>query len=149
MLMLMRWAKRSPSEVILELSEREVVTDMERLRQVLSSYRAEGFRFALDDVGEGHSTLEVLAQSAPEYIKIARELVQRADQPGPRSAIRALAAFAADSGAGLIAEGIEGEKDEDVMRALGVRLGQGYGLGRPGRGYGFRSHPVEQVVTAS
>jgi len=149
MLLLLSWVRRSPSEVVLELSEREVVTDMGRLREVLSAYRVEGFRFALDDVGEGHSTLEVLAQSAPEYIKIARQLVRRADQPGPRSAIRALATFAHDYGAGLIAEGMETVEDEQAMHDLGVMLGQGYRLGRPGRGYGSAglSEPVAAAAS--
>src|SRR5207245_8246675 len=76
MLLLLRWAGRRPDEVVLEVSEREAVADMSRLRQVLADYRAEGFRFAVDDVGEGHSTLEVLAAAAPEFIKIARSLTQ-------------------------------------------------------------------------
>ena len=139
MLLLLRWARRRPAEIVLELSEREAVTDMERFHEVLTTYRAEGFRFALDDVGEGHSTLEVLAQGVPEFIKIARQLTRRAGSAGPRSAIQALATFARDSGARLIAEGIEDGADVEVMRDLGVELGQGYALGRPGRQYGAPS----------
>jgi EAL domain-containing protein (putative c-di-GMP-specific phosphodiesterase class I) len=133
MLLLLRWAGRSPTDTVLELSEREAVTDMERFSEVLGTYRAEGFRFAMDDVGEGHSTLEVLAQGIPEYIKIARQLTRRAGSSGPRSAIRALATFARDNGARLIAEGVEDNTDMKIMRDLGVELGQGYALGRPGR----------------
>ncbi|HXA43134.1 MAG TPA: GGDEF domain-containing protein [Candidatus Solibacter sp.] len=135
MLLLLRWAGRSPADTVLELSEREAVTDMDRFAEVLADYRAEGFRFAMDDVGEGHSTLEVLAQGVPEYIKIARQLTRRASRSGPRSAIRALATFARDNGALLIAEGIEDNADIEIMRDLGVHLGQGYALGRPGREY--------------
>ena len=40
---------------------------------MLGVYRAGGFRFALDDVGGGHSTLEVLTAANPEYIKVARQ----------------------------------------------------------------------------
>ena len=61
---------------------------------MLGAYRAEGFRFALDDVGEGHSTLEVLSGANPEYIKIARSLAISVESPGPRSAVQALVTFA-------------------------------------------------------
>lgn len=143
MLLLLQWANREPREVVLELSEREAVTDLERFRQVLHSYRDEGFRFAMDDVGEGHSTLEVLAAGEPEYIKIARTLTQSAEKAGPRAAIQALAAFGASTGATLIAEGIEDMDDLRLMRDLGVELGQGYGIGRPAAAESFRTEKAK------
>ena len=133
MLLLLQWAGRTPSTVVLEMSEREVVSDVGRLREVLASYRSEGFRFALDDVGEGHSTFEVLAAADAEFIKVGRSLTLLAAQPGAGSAIRALAAFATSTGAQVIAEGIEDEPMAEQMTALGVMLGQGFGLGRPAR----------------
>ncbi|MFN2466397.1 MAG: EAL domain-containing protein [Candidatus Dormibacteria bacterium] len=131
MLLLLRWARRSPWDIVLEISEREAVADMARLKEVLAEYRDHGFRFAMDDVGEGHSTLEVLAAASPEYIKIARSLTLGAEQPGPRAATSALVAFATSAGATVIAEGIETPRDAEVMAELGVELGQGYGFGRP------------------
>ncbi|MFN2462498.1 MAG: EAL domain-containing protein [Candidatus Dormibacteria bacterium] len=152
MLLLLKWAGRSPATVVLEMSEREVVSDVGRLREVLASYREEGFRFALDDVGEGHSTLEVLAAADAEYIKVARSLTQRASEPGAGSAIRALAAFASSTGAHVIAEGIENNDMVEQIRDLGVELGQGYGLGRPRRlapGVVDLAAPPEQVARAA
>ena len=131
MMLLLRWAGRAPGQVVLEMSEREVISDLDRLTEVLAQYRAEGFRFALDDVGEGHSTLEVLAAAEPEYIKIARSLTQRSASGGAGAAIRALVTFAASTGAEVVAEGIEDEAMVRNMVDLGVTLGQGYGLGRP------------------
>ena len=63
-----------PASVILEITEHERIRDYEVLARVLASYRAEGIRFALDDVGEGHSTLELLAASASEFLKLGRSL---------------------------------------------------------------------------
>jgi diguanylate cyclase (GGDEF)-like protein len=131
MLLVLRWARRHPREVVLEITEREVVSDLRRFEEVIAAYRAEGFRFAIDDVGEGHSTLEVLAASNPEYIKVARSLTVASDSVGPRSAIHAVVAFARSSGAAIIAEGIETQRHADLMAAIGVDLGQGYHLGRP------------------
>jgi EAL domain-containing protein (putative c-di-GMP-specific phosphodiesterase class I) len=136
MLLLLEWVGREPEDVVLELSERESVSDSGRLQEVITSYREAGFRFALDDVGEGHSTIEVLASGQPEYIKIARSLTQGSAAQGHQAAIQALATFASHSGATLIAEGVETSEQRQRMIELGVDLGQGYGLGRPQVGFG-------------
>jgi len=131
MLLLLRWSGLRADRVVLEITERENVNDYKRFSGVLDRYREHGFRFAMDDVGEGHSTLEVLATGVPEFIKIARTLTRAAGEPGPCAAIRALHTFAEHRGATLIAEGIETAADVAAMRELGVRFGQGYHLGRP------------------
>jgi diguanylate cyclase (GGDEF)-like protein/PAS domain S-box-containing protein len=134
MLLLMRWAGRDPSTVVFEISERDVISDLDRLLGVVAAYRAEGFRFALDDVGEGHSTIEVLTCANPEYIKIARSLSVGVDSPGPRSAVQAMVTFARSSGAAIIAEGLETDTHVRMIRDLGIALGQGYVFGSPRTG---------------
>lgn len=131
MVLLLRWAGLSARQVVLEISERDHVTDPRRLGAVLRAYRDEGFRFALDDIGEGHSTLEVLATANPEFVKVARSLSVTAVDPGPQAVVRSLVAFCESSGAELIAEGLETDLHVQLMRRLGVRLGQGYALGAP------------------
>ena len=118
MLMLLRWARREPTDVVLEISERDPITDFDRFREVLRSYRAEGFRFALDDVGEGHSTLEVMAAASAEFIKIARSLTTSAI-PGAGSEIQAVVTFARASGATIVAEGIEDRRRPAAMLEMG------------------------------
>jgi diguanylate cyclase (GGDEF)-like protein len=131
MLLLLDYAGRSPRDVVLEITEREAVPNMGRFATVLRAHREHGFRFAIDDVGEGHSTLEVLAVAAPEFIKVARGLMVAANASGARAAICALVAFAQSSGAQVIAEGIESEDERQLMMQLGVELGQGFALGKP------------------
>jgi PAS domain S-box-containing protein len=131
MLLLLRWAGRPASEVVLEITERELVVDHGRLAEVLASYRSHGFRFAVDDLGDGHSTLEMLAASVPEFLKISGRITRSATSVGPRSAICAMVAFAAQSGARVVAEGIENPTHLRLMQELGVELGQGFGLERP------------------
>lgn len=138
MLLLLRWVGRTASNCVLEISEREMISNLSRLRDVLAEYRKHGFRFALDDVGEGHSTLEVLASANAEYIKIARSLSERVEQPGPGSAVRAIVTFAASSGAAVVAEGVSEPGMANVMRQLGIEYGQGFALGRPA----FATGPV-------
>lgn len=145
MLMLLRWVGRPPEQLVLEISESELITNRQRLRAVLADYRAHGVRFALDDVGEGHSTLEVLAAAEPEYIKVARSLTEHLDESGPSSAVRAIVTFAEYNGADVIAEGISDKQMVRRVRQLGVRYGQGFALGVPR----FIKSPAASALHAS
>ena len=131
MLFIVRLTGRRPHNIVLEISERESITDLPRFAAAICAYRDNGFQFAVDDVGEGHSTFETLAAATPEYVKLARHFIGRVSEPGPRAAIVAACSFAEASGATVIAEGIEDEATIDVLRDLRVELGQGYHLGRP------------------
>jgi diguanylate cyclase (GGDEF)-like protein len=131
LLLLLDWAGRRPQDLVLEVSERESVTNAGRLAAVVAAHREHGIRFALDDVGEGRSTFETLAAARPEFIKIASSFTQRVDQVGPRATVLAALAFADASGANVIAEGIEDARTLDLLVELGVDFGQGYHLGRP------------------
>jgi EAL domain-containing protein (putative c-di-GMP-specific phosphodiesterase class I) len=131
LMLLLQWAGRRPEDVVLEVSERESVTNVARLVAVLARHREHGIRFALDDVGEGRSTFETLAAARPEFIKIATSFTQGVDQVGPRATILAALAFAEATGAAVIAEGIEDQSTLDLLLELGVDYGQGFHLGRP------------------
>lgn len=131
MLMLLEWSGWSPWEVVLEITERDLISDIDRLQHVLAAYRDEGFRFAIDDVGVGHSTLEVLAAAQPEFVKIGQQLTANVARPGPRAAIEAVVAYANALGSHVIAEGIEDDYQLRLMRELGCHMGQGFALGHP------------------
>jgi diguanylate cyclase (GGDEF)-like protein/PAS domain S-box-containing protein len=131
LLLVLEAAGGRPDQLVLEITEREIISDLARVRQVLAAYRNHGVRFALDDVGEGHSTLELLTAANPEFIKIARSLTMTASHAGSRAAIKAVVSFARASGASVIAEGIENELAARQTRDLGAELGQGWWLARP------------------
>jgi diguanylate cyclase (GGDEF)-like protein/PAS domain S-box-containing protein len=131
LLLLLSWAGWSPEKTVLEITEQEAVRDLGRIRLVVAAYREHGVRFAIDDVGEGHSTIELLVATNPEYIKISGSLTARAGDSAPYSAIQAALAFASTSRAEVIAEGVETPDVADKLRALGIKLGQGYLLGLP------------------
>ena len=131
LLMLLRAADWAAERVVLEITEQEAVRDLAQFRLVVASHREHGIRFAIDDVGEGHSTIEMLAASNPEFIKIAGSLTTDLTDMGATSAVRAALAFARSSRALVIAEGIEDEQALGHLRALDVPLGQGFHLGRP------------------
>ena len=129
-LLILRSVGRRPESVVLELTERESVIDPNRLMQVLAIYREEGFRFAIDDLGEGRAEMEVLAFAVPEFVKVTRRLVHD-DHIGARSLVAATVAFARSSNGEVVAEGIETVEDVDRVRAAGITCGQGYLFGHP------------------
>ena len=131
LLLLLTWAGWEPERTVLEITEQEAVRDLARVRLVVAAYREHGVRFAIDDVGEGHSTLELLAATNPEFVKIAGSLTASIADTGPFSAIQAALAFARSSRAQVIAEGIETEEAAAQIRSLGIELGQGFLLGLP------------------
>jgi EAL domain-containing protein (putative c-di-GMP-specific phosphodiesterase class I) len=69
---------------------------------------------------------------SPDIIKVDRDITHEIDgDPVRRALTSALVGFAADTGAELVAEGIETEAELETVRSLGIRRGQGYLLGRP------------------
>ena len=140
---LLRATKRAPQMVVLDITEHELIRDYEVLHHVLAAYRSEGLRFALDDAGEGHSTLKLLAASASEYLKLGRSLTMTSAKAASRAVIDATTTFARISGATVIAEGVENEYAADMMKSAGIQLGQGFGLGKP-----TRASDIEDVRAA-
>jgi diguanylate cyclase (GGDEF)-like protein len=122
----------APSALVIEITEHAAVTDLPRLIQVGSELKAAGMRFALDDFGEGRSSLRLWAEFLPEYVKIDKYFVRNVhDKAVKVQTLKGLMRLAETFGTSLIAEGIETEAELQVVRDLGIDFGQGYFLGRP------------------
>jgi diguanylate cyclase (GGDEF)-like protein len=129
-----------PERVVVEVTERfggrvsSVIKSLDRLR-------AAGLQLALDDVGAGNSGLEMLSRLNVEFVKIDRSVVNGAiTEHRARAVLLAMATFANETGASVIAEGIEdvatlrfldGLPDDPTAARPRIHAGQGYGLGRP------------------
>jgi EAL domain-containing protein (putative c-di-GMP-specific phosphodiesterase class I) len=123
---------RVHGDIVLELSEKEVVFNYPAFCEVVGRLRAAGFGFAIDDAGSGYSGLESIVQLRPEYVKVARTLVAGLDEDRiKREIVGSLAALGERIDAELIAEGIETRGELESLRGLGVPWGQGFLLGRP------------------
>jgi diguanylate cyclase (GGDEF)-like protein len=120
-----------PTQIVLEVNEQ--ITRFGRFAEACARYRRAGFRFAMDDVGEGLSTIEAIAVVRPEFIKVAKSLVDTADDTGSAAVIRGLVEVARSLGGEIIAEGLETRADCARMLGLGAVLGQGWALGTPRR----------------
>ena len=124
-------AALKPTQIVLEVNEQ--ITRFGRFAEACARYRRAGFRFAMDDVGEGLSTIEAIAVVRPEFIKAAKSLVVTAEDAGSAAVIRGLVEVARSLGGEIIAEGLETKEDCARMLRLGAVLGQGWALGTPQR----------------
>ena len=124
--------RRAHPQVVIEVSEKEVVGDYHAFRGVLDRLRANGLQIAIDDAGSGYSGLEAILQLRPQYIKVANTIVQNLhEETIKRGVITALASVGHEIQASLIAEGIEQPEELKALVDLGVNYGQGFLLGRP------------------
>ncbi|MFD1887826.1 EAL domain-containing protein [Paenibacillus wenxiniae] len=121
-----------PEQIVFEITEKQKVEDFEAFEQILSYYRDQGFRIAIDDIGSGYSSLKAIISLKPEFIKLDRSLVQHIDtRPEQQHIVKMLQDVARSSGTHIIAEGIERPEELLFLQQQRIRYGQGYALGRP------------------
>jgi EAL domain-containing protein (putative c-di-GMP-specific phosphodiesterase class I) len=117
--------------VVLEVTEHAEIPDYAAFRAAVASL-GPATRLAVDDAGAGFASLRHILELRPAFIKLDRSLVTHLDSDEARQAmIVGLRHFARSTDSRLIAEGIETDAELNILRTLGVTLGQGYVLGRP------------------
>ncbi|HLK57793.1 MAG TPA: EAL domain-containing protein [Chthonomonadaceae bacterium] len=121
-----------PADIVIEITERQAVKDFPRLLKDIQHLRDEGFKIAVDDAGSGYSSLSLIAELRPEFIKVDRGLVRNLDVCGERRALlAALVEYARNIGSALLAEGAETYEELSTLIDIGVTYGQGYLMGKP------------------
>jgi EAL domain-containing protein (putative c-di-GMP-specific phosphodiesterase class I) len=121
------------NRVVLEVTEHDAVSDYEALLDSLKDLRSRGLRLAVDDMGSGYANLRHILRLAPDIIKLDVELTRGIDVDTPKRALASsFANFAREIGAKIVAEGMETKPEYETLKELGVHLGQGYYLARPG-----------------
>jgi diguanylate cyclase (GGDEF)-like protein len=139
-----------PDRLLIELTEQQPVTDLERVRLKLDTCRGAGIRLAADDVGAGNAGLRLLAELNFDVIKVDLTLVQRsASSAASRAVIESVVALAGRTGAMLVAEGIEYPEQLEQLDRLGITIGQGFLLGRPGSLPGVDAPVAEPAAAVS
>ncbi|MBU9711551.1 EAL domain-containing protein [Evansella tamaricis] len=121
-----------PHQIIFEITEKQSVTDYLMFERVLSNYRSQGFRIAVDDAGSGFNSLKALVHLTPEFLKVDRSLIHNIHiSKSQQKMVSLLLDFANETGTKLIAEGIEQKEDLLYLKKMGVHYGQGYALAKP------------------
>ncbi|MCP2085870.1 MULTISPECIES: EAL domain-containing protein [Paraburkholderia] len=131
-LALLRHRGVDPQRIVIELTEQSTILDVASFLPVISTLRAAGAQFALDDYGTANASMNLWVRLQPDVVKIDRFFIHGIASDSLKfEAVRAMQHFANASGARLVAEGIEDEADLIVVRDMGIGCGQGFFFGRP------------------
>lgn len=121
------------SRIVFELSEKAKL-DVAHARAIVATYKAHGFRTALDDFGDGYAGLVALADVPTDFVKLDIGLIHGIDRSPQRQAIvGGLVGMLGTLGRTVVAEGLETADELAMVRKLGIDRVQGFLLGRPSR----------------
>lgn len=121
-----------PEQVAFEVTKSAEVKDAKRLRNILGFYRKSGFRVALDDLGPGLTSLNLLGTLRPDFAKLDIDLVREADRDPYRAVnVSKLLEIAKDLGVTVLAEGVEIEEQRRWLVGRGADFAQGYFFAKP------------------
>lgn len=125
---------RAPRElqVFAEVTERALTGDPARLLESVELLRELGWGIALDDVGADRRSLALLPLLRPDVVKLDMSLIHTHPSRTSGEVMNAVCAYAEETGAAIVAEGIEEERHVLAARSLGATLAQGWHFGRPG-----------------
>lgn len=138
-----KWANSlefDPKNVIFEVVESENIEDIEHLKNILNFYKSKGFMVALDDVGSGYSSLNMIVQLLPDIVKVDREIVKDIDKNrANQSVFTAIVNIAKENNITVLAEGIETKEEYLYLKDNGASLVQGYYFAKPS------SEPIRKI----
>jgi EAL domain-containing protein (putative c-di-GMP-specific phosphodiesterase class I) len=118
--------------VVFELIESDHTAEAGHLRSILTFCRQAGVRVALDDLGAGYSSLNLIHQLRPDIMKLDMELIRGIhEDPYKASITQKLLELARELGIQTVAEGIESQGELRWVREHGVDFVQGYLIARP------------------
>ena len=121
-----------PSRLILEVTETAAIADFTVAHAYITSIKALGCRFALDDFGVGFSSFYSLKKLPVDYVKIDGSFIKGLhSNPDDQVLVRSLSQAAHGFGKKTIAEFVENEQTLEILRQYNVDYAQGYLIGKP------------------
>ena len=121
-----------PEQVVFEITEGQRVKDPRHLLNIIDYYRDAGFRIALDDLGAGYSSLNLLSQLKPDFVKLDIELVRDVGMDPYKTQVAAKILELANSlDVSIVAEGVETEEEWRWLGEHGADYLQGYLFAQP------------------
>lgn len=122
--------------VVLEITERDSLPHVSNLANILDNLRAQGYRIAIDDLGQGHAGLNTFVQLDPDFVKLDMSLIRGIDSHHlRRQVVRAMLELCRELKIQVIAEGVETLAEHKTLLSLGAELLQGYLYARPQCGF--------------
>ena len=118
--------------LILEITESVIMENVDFTKKSLSELKDLGVKIAVDDFGTGYSSLAYLKILPVDILKIDTSFVRDIDRdPNDRAIVNAIVQLAKNLGLRVTAEGIEKERQLEILKKMGCDFGQGYYLSKP------------------
>ncbi|MGJ8661998.1 MAG: bifunctional diguanylate cyclase/phosphodiesterase [Marinicella sp.] len=117
----------------IELTEGVVVGNLNEIQYKFQRLKDMGVLIAIDDFGTGYSSLEYLRQLPIDYLKIDKSFVLDLDKDkSSQVIIETIISMAQHLNLQTVAEGVETEKQFEMLKAMGCDFYQGFLFGKPG-----------------
>ena len=121
-----------PERFVFEVVESDEITDLDRLVRILDLFSEQGYRVALDDIGDGYSSLTLMSRIKPDYIKLDMGLVRDVDRDSYKSCVASkLLELARELDLKTVVEGVERPDEWEWAVRHGADYAQGYLFARP------------------
>jgi len=117
----------NPRRLGLELTESLLLHDVDDSIKKMEALRRKGVTFALDDFGTGYSSLSILKRLPLDQLKVDRSFVQEVPKNvSSCTIVQAIIGIATSLGLGIIAEGVEAERQLAFLKDNGCHAFQGF-----------------------
>jgi predicted signal transduction protein with EAL and GGDEF domain len=122
----------APRQLVIEITERLLISDTERVSEVARDLAGHGVGLSLDDFGTGYASLQQLRELPLTEVKVDRSYVSAmVDSPIDRAIVTSVHQLTRAMGIDIVAEGVEDQRIADALAALPGTIGQGWHFGRP------------------
>ncbi|MGN0427251.1 MAG: EAL domain-containing protein [Agathobacter sp.] len=122
----------TPRNLTLEVTESLAINDMERMKKILGQLKELGVKVALDDFGTGYSSLNHIREMPIDVIKIDRCFVEHIGEDDFSDAfVKMVSELATTLDVDICTEGVETTEQYEAIKALGIRMIQGYYFNKP------------------
>ncbi|GAB2909245.1 EAL domain-containing protein [Rheinheimera gaetbuli] len=138
-----------PDKLVLELTESQLLQDVDTVINKMQQLTGLGVRFSLDDFGTGYSSLSYLKRLPLSQLKIDRSFVRDIlTDANDKAIIKTILALGHSLELAVIAEGVETEQQYQQLQQLGCQQFQGYLFGKPAPLADFAPKPLHTSTSA-
>jgi len=121
----------APESIGIEITETVLMNNPDASKSVIKKLRDKGIHIAIDDFGQGYSSLTYLSQFDIDLVKIDRYFISNLDDESILLIVKATINLAHQLGYKVVAEGVETKEVLDIIKKLGCDFAQGFYFCRP------------------
>ena len=122
----------NPRNIVLEVTETSLMTDVDHTIKVLNQLAELGFSVAVDDFGTGYSSLSQMMHMPISKLKIDRVFIDNIDSNKEhKTIVLAVVRMAHALNLTVVAEGIEREEEHELLKKINCDMLQGFYFSKP------------------